>query len=250
MPESIALKSRRSPTSRPIRADSAAIESRKRSCDGAVPTHVGLAQGGRVALDRGQRRPQLVVEPVEEVALQSMRPAQRSRLRVRSLERLAFERELQRPCRIVEQVECVARQAIGSPHHAVSTARPSGVAIGTATTSAPTGRARSRRRLVAAQHVGRRARWPVATRRRPAVDRSRRQRRVEALASAWCSAMASAPRPRHSATSATPSRPRRGGALPACRGRRGASRACGCDGSRRRGAALARSPRRHGSRRA
>ena len=82
MPDSMAEKSSRSPTSRPSRADSAEIRPRNRSLRGGVPRHVGLQQAGRVAADGGERGAQFVAQPGQEAPLQLLRPAQRGRLLV------------------------------------------------------------------------------------------------------------------------------------------------------------------------
>src|SRR5450755_852424 len=61
----------------------------------AVPGHVGLHEAGSVAPDRGQRGPQLMAQPGQEVPLQLTRTAQRGGLLMREAGLLPVQREPQ-----------------------------------------------------------------------------------------------------------------------------------------------------------
>ena len=231
-----------------MRADSDAMESRNRSWEAMSQVTSVLAQRRGVALDGGERRAQLVVEPGQELALQALGAPQRRRLGVGALEGLALEGQAERPGRVVEQVEGVVRQAgaVGPPRRDDRPPRRRGDRHGQHVQADRPGPVEAGRRaqdlLGGGLLVGARA-----------FERGRAQRAggevgrlaVRHGAGRWR-------RRRDPGTGPggpRPSRPPRGPARPACRAPPEGSRASGCAASRRRGAARARSRRRPGSRR-
>ena len=226
-PDSIAEKSSRSLTRRPSRADSAAMRDRNRCSEAASQVTSCCSRRGRVAGDRGQRRPQLVAEPAQERLLQLARVPQRHRLLVRDQRPLPLERHPQRVGRVLEQVGRLVpalpvrprRQQHGPPgrggeRHPLVPARPGdagGHAVRPAAVERGPGRRDRRRRNVGVVAVPgqlpappRSRRAPSPSRRRPRSPAPPRRRRGCAAAPAARPTGRPRPAPRPPASAGSP----------------------------------------------